>query len=114
MPLDWPSVSEREGYILHLEQWSLSVRFPTRNLIFDDIRFVGFWLDRWKRKKSLSQLRNSLEEVLQPLALNEVKYPIDSVFAIDDFKAALRRNSESRFGKVLLARDKEMIEKSIN
>ena len=93
---------------------SESVRFPTRNLIFDDIRFVGFWLDRWKRKKSLAQLRNSLEEVLQPLALNEVKYPIDSVFAIDDFKAALRRNSESRFGKVLLARDKEMIEKSIN
>ena len=24
VPLDWPSVSEREGYILHLEQWSLS------------------------------------------------------------------------------------------
>ena len=90
------------------------VRFPTRNLIFDDIRFVGFWLDRWKRKKSLAQLRNSLEEVFQPLALNEVKYPIDSVFAIDDFKAALQRNAESRFGKVLLARDKEMIEKSIN
>ena len=93
---------------------SAPVRFPTRNLIFDDIRFVGFWLDRWKRKKSLAQLRNSLEEVLQPLALNEVKYPIDSVFAIDDFKAALQRNAESRFGKVLLARDKEMIEKSIN
>ena len=65
---------------------SEQVRFPTRNLIFDDIRFVGFWLDRWKRKKSLAQLRNSLEDVLQPLALNEVKYPIDSVFAIDDFK----------------------------
>ena len=30
---------------------SEQVRFPTRNLIFDDIRFVGFWLDRWKRKK---------------------------------------------------------------
>ena len=90
------------------------VRFPTRNLIFDDIRFVGFWLDRWKRKKSLAQLRNSLEEVLQPLALNEIRYPIDSVFAIEDFKAALQRNAESRFGKVLLARDKEMIEKSIN
>ena len=89
------------------------VRFPTRNLIFDDIDLLAFGLIVGK-EKSLSQLRNSLEEVLQPLALNEVKYPIDSVFAIDDFKAALRRNSESRFGKVLLARDKEMIEKSIN
>ena len=25
------------------------IRFPTRALIFKDIRFVGFWLDRWKK-----------------------------------------------------------------
>ena len=93
---------------------SQAVRFPTRNLIFDDIRFVGFWLDRWKRKKSPSQLRNSLEEVLQPLALNEVSYPIDSVFSMDDYKSAFKRNAESRFGKILLARDKLAIEKSMS
>jgi NADPH:quinone reductase-like Zn-dependent oxidoreductase len=29
-----------------------AVRFPTRNLIFDDVRMVGFWLDRWRRKQS--------------------------------------------------------------
>ena len=107
-------VSEGGIHITFGAMVSEPVRFPTRNLIFDDIRFVGFWLDRWKRKQSLAQLRNALEDVLQPLALNEVKHPIDSVFAFDDFEAALRRNSESRFGKVLLARDKELIEKSIN
>ena len=85
--------------------------FSYAKLNFDDIRFVGFWLDRWKRKKSPSQLRNSLEEVLQPLALNEVSYPIDSVFSMDDYKSAFKRNAESRFGKILLARDKLAIEK---
>lgn len=93
---------------------SASVRFPTRNLIFDDVRFVGFWLDRWKSQKSPAQLRNAIEEVLQPLALNEIKYPIDSVFSMDDFSSAIQRNSESRFGKVILSNDKENLEKSMN
>ena len=57
------------------------VRFPTRNLIFDDLRFVGFWLDRWKRKQSPAAFGKTLEEVLQPLALAEIKHPIDQVFA---------------------------------
>ena len=72
------------------------------------------WLDRWKRNKTSEQIRNAMEEVLLPLALNEVSYPIDSVFQMDDFSLALARNSESRFGKVLLARDKSDLEKSMN
>ena len=85
------------------------VRFPTRSLIFDDVRFVGFWLDKWKRKQSPASLRNALEEVLQPLALAEIRHPIDKVFGLDEFAQALARNSESRMGKVLLARDKDVI-----
>lgn len=91
-----------------------SVRFPTRDLIFNDVRFVGFWLDRWRRQKNSVQVRNEMEKVLQPLALNEVKYPIDTVFSLEDFSKALEKNSGSRFGKVLLARDREQLEKSIN
>jgi mitochondrial enoyl-[acyl-carrier protein] reductase / trans-2-enoyl-CoA reductase len=88
---------------------SSPVRFPTRSLIFDDVRFVGFWLDKWKRKQSPARLRNALEEVLQPLALAEIRHPIDKVFGLDEFDQALARNSESRMGKVLLARDKDVI-----
>jgi NADPH:quinone reductase-like Zn-dependent oxidoreductase len=80
------------------------VRFPTRSLIFNDIRFVGFWLDRWKKKKTTNEIRNALEDVLQPLALTKIKYPIDSVYELKDFRNALARNSESRFGKVLMVR----------
>ena len=81
------------------------VRFPTRSLIFNDIRFVGFWLDRWKKKKTIDEIRNALDDVLQPLALNKIKYPIDSVYELKDFRNALVRNSESRFGKVLLVKE---------
>ena len=85
------------------------VRFPTRNLIFDDLRFVGFWLDRWKSKQSPTNLRKALEEVLQPLALAEINYPIDRIFPLSDFPQALARNAESRMGKVLLERKKGLL-----
>ena len=65
-----------------------AVRFPTRNLIFDDVRMVGFWLDRWRRKQSQAGLRNALEQVLQPLAMTELKHSIDQVFNLSEFKDA--------------------------
>lgn len=89
---------------------SSPVRFPTRSLIFDDVRFVGFWLDKWKRKQDPSSLRNALEEVLQPLALKEISHPVDKVFGLHEFEHALTRNAESRMGKVLLARDKDSLD----
>jgi trans-2-enoyl-CoA reductase len=85
------------------------IRFPTRNLIFNDIRFVGFWLDRWRGKRSLNEIRTAIEEILQPLALKELNYPIDSIYNLSEFKDAFDRNSKSRFGKVLFARDKNTI-----
>ena len=85
------------------------VRFPTRNLIFDDVRMVGFWLDRWRRKQSPAGLRNACEQVLQPLAMTELKHSIDQVFNLSEFKDAILRNACPRMGKVLLARDKEFL-----
>jgi len=86
------------------------VRFPTRNLIFDDVRMVGFWLDRRRRKQSPTGLSNACEQVLQPLAMTELKHSIDQIFNLEDFQDALSRNSQPRMGKVLLARDKEFLE----
>lgn len=86
-----------------------AVRFPTRNLIFDDVRMVGFWLDRWRRKQSPAGLRNALEQVLQPLAMTELKHSIDQLFNLSEFKDAFARNAQTRMGKVLLARDKKFL-----
>ena len=83
---------------------SSPIRFPTRNLIFNDIRFVGFWLDRWKRKRSQTEIRAAMEDVLQPLALTQIIHQIDSVFELKDFLKAIERNEQSRLGKVLLVR----------
>jgi hypothetical protein len=71
---------------------------------------VGFWLDRWRRKKSINELRVALDDVLQPLALTQIKHQIDSIFKLEDFEDGLRRNSESRLGKVLLvSSDSELL-----
>ena len=83
---------------------SSPIRFPTRNLIFNDIRFVGFWLDRWKRKRSRTEIRAAMEDVLQPLALTQIIHQIDSVFELKDYLKAIERNEQSRLGKVLLVR----------
>jgi len=55
-------------------------------------------------------LRNACEQVLQPLAMTELKHSIDQIFNLEDFQDALARNKESRLGKVLLARDKEFLQ----
>ena len=91
-----------------------SIRFPTRSLIFDDVRFVGFWLDRWKRKQTRKDLVNAVEEVLHPLAMTEINHPIDRVFSFSEYKDALLRNAESRTGKVLLTPDKKLLADSTN
>jgi NADPH:quinone reductase-like Zn-dependent oxidoreductase len=52
-------------------------------------------------------LRNAVEEVLQPLALTEIRHPVDKVFELDEFDLALARNAESRMGKVLLVPRKD-------
>ena len=88
---------------------SSPVRFPTRNLIFDDVRMVGFWLDRWRQKQTLKSLRNACEKVLQPLAMTEISHHVDQIFDLSDFNKALSRNAESRQGKVLLSRNKEFL-----
>ena len=86
------------------------VRFPTRNLIFDDVRMVGFWLDRWRRKQSHLALLKACEQVLQPLAMTDLKHSIDKTFDLAEFKEAFFRNTKPRLGKVLLARDKNFLE----
>ena len=44
--LGWQGASDRRGSCNFRAMDSDPVRFPTRNLIFDDVRFVGFgWTD---------------------------------------------------------------------
>lgn len=83
------------------------IRFPTRELIFNDIRFLGFWLDRWKKRQTPEDLRKEIDRVLQLLALDQVRYSIDQTFELRQIQGAWARNQESRLGKVVIVPNSE-------
>ncbi|MFP6855513.1 MAG: hypothetical protein VB980_06990, partial [Opitutales bacterium] len=77
------------------------VRFPTRRLIFDDVRFVGFWLDQWRRKQPAGKYVEACEEILFLAATNVIQSRIEKTYSLGEHEQALRHAGESRFGKVL-------------
>lgn len=79
------------------------IRFPTRRLIFDDVRFVGFWLDQWKRRQSPEKVREVCEEMLFLAATNVLQSRIEASYPLAQYEEALARSREPRFGKVIFA-----------
>ena len=86
-------------------QWT-GVRFvfPLGELIFNDIRFLGFWLDRWKKRQTPEDLRKEIDRVLQLLALDQVRYSIDQTFELRQIQGAWARNQESDWVRWSLCR----------
>ncbi len=82
------------------------VRFPTRNLIFNDVCLVGFWMDRWLRRHSKHDIDAMNREVFQLLADETIAVPVQKVYpfaeALDAVAAA---NQGRREGKVLISSD---------
>lgn len=80
------------------------VRFPTRYLIFNSIIMRGFWMDKWVRSHDADEVAALHDEVYQLMRDGVARIPVDSVFALADFKKALERASAGgRAGKVLFA-----------
>ncbi len=80
-----------------------AVRFPTRFLIFNDLRLRGFWWDKYQRTHSKEQVDAIFQKIFAMIADGTLKAPVDSVFKLQDIKSALKRASEnSRLGKVML------------
>ena len=77
------------------------IRFPTRQLIFNDVRFAGFWMDRWNRERGEEERRALLGRVFDAIAAGELETPVERVYPLDDFADALAHNAAGRFGKVL-------------
>ncbi len=77
------------------------IRFPTRQLIFNDIRFRGFWMDRWNRQNGAGAKQGLIGEVYQAIIDGTLKTPVEKVYPLSDYKEALEHNSSSRMGKVL-------------
>lgn len=79
------------------------VRFPTRFLIFGDLRLRGFWWDKFQRTHGPDAVKKILDRVFEMVSSGVLKAPVDSVYGMKNVKEALARACEnSRSGKVML------------
>lgn len=79
------------------------VRFPTRFLIFNDLRLRGFWWDKWQKTHSKEEVDKLFEQIFDLIAKGILKAPVDSVFDLSDIENAMKRaESSNRNGKVML------------
>ncbi len=78
------------------------VRFPTRELIFNDVVLRGFWMDRTYRTHTRAEILTMLEKIWSALASGTLTQPVAATFPLSDFVSALTAaQAPSRFGKIL-------------
>jgi len=79
------------------------IRFPTRFLIFNDLRLRGFWWDKWQRTHTKEELDTIFKNIFALIKNGTLKAPVDSLYAISDVAEAVARAScNARTGKVML------------
>jgi NADPH:quinone reductase-like Zn-dependent oxidoreductase len=79
------------------------VRFPTRYLIFNDVRMVGFWWDRYARKAGKAGVQAVMDAVYAMMVDGALRLPIESQYAFSEYELAIKHAGQPRLGKVLLA-----------
>jgi NADPH:quinone reductase-like Zn-dependent oxidoreductase len=78
------------------------VRFPTRFLIFNDVRLVGFWWDQWSKKAGKSGLNEVMSAVYGMMRDGTLKLPVEATYSFAEYEAAFKHDKSPRLGKVLL------------
>lgn len=78
------------------------VRFPTRFLIFNDVRLVGFWWDKFCRTQGPKAVADVMEAVYAMMADGSLRLPIEETYSFTEYKEAIARDKGPRLGKVLL------------
>lgn len=78
------------------------IRFPTRFLIFNDVRLVGFWWDKWSKALGPKGLSEVMRAVYGMMADGRLQLPIEATYSFAEFAAAFKHDKSPRLGKVLL------------
>jgi NADPH:quinone reductase-like Zn-dependent oxidoreductase len=78
------------------------VRFPTRFLIFNDVRLVGFWWDQWCQKAGSQGLNQVMGAVYAMMRDGTLKLPVEATYSFAEYEAAIKHDQQPRLGKVLL------------
>lgn len=78
------------------------VRFPTRYLIFNDIRLTGFWLHRWKKTHSAPRKAALQAKIFDLISQGILQAPVEATYPLSAFREAIERASApGREGKIL-------------
>jgi len=78
------------------------VRFPTRFLIFNDVRLVGFWWDQWSQKAGAQGLNQVMSAVYAMMRDGSLKLPVEATYSFAEYEAAVKHDQQPRLGKILL------------
>ncbi|MCC5806109.1 MAG: 2-enoyl thioester reductase domain-containing protein [Opitutales bacterium] len=78
------------------------IRFPTRQLIFNNITLSGFWLDRWYRENSRERVKVMQDRLYNLMTEGKVSAPVAETFPLERVLEAVEAAGRPRLGKVLL------------
>lgn len=66
---------------------------PTSSLIFKDIKFVGFWMTRWKDEKmGTEDMQRMFSDLFELILKGQMKAPAYEFVSVDDFQEALAKS----------------------
>ncbi|MGB0745251.1 MAG: zinc-dependent alcohol dehydrogenase family protein, partial [Opitutales bacterium] len=78
------------------------VRFPTRFLIFNDVRLVGFWWDKFCRTQGGEAVQKVMDKVHAMMSDGSLSLPIEASYSLEEIIEAVRHDQSPRLGKILL------------
>lgn len=77
------------------------VRYPTRYLIFNKMKLVGFWLDHWMHTHSKEEIDSMFMNIYELIKEGTLSTKVEEWYNLSDFKKALDHATQPRFGKIL-------------
>ena len=79
------------------------VKIPNSHLIFKDLTLRGAWITRWMETASREESTQMLRELSRLISGDKLALPVDAIFDMCDWPAAIARaQQDGRPGKVLL------------
>ena len=80
-----------------------ALKIPNGLLIFQNLKFHGFWLKRWREKAALEERQATYAHLAAHLKTGTLFTPVHKIFPLSDVVEAVAEASrEMRTGKVLL------------